>query len=583
MLLPCFLLLFASPADAQPPISKIGDELLSAFSARNGEVRYFIRLGDKADLSKVDKSLPKHEKGALVYHILKNHAEKTQAALIGFLESRRIRYQRYHLVNAVLVSTDFVNALEIARLGEVERLVHDPVLRQAVDPVKEQDHDRGSGEPEWGILGIGADQVWDMGYEGAGAVIGGADTGVEWIHSTIREQYRGFSGDTVIHDYHWFDAIHEISPLHGDTTDDASLNPCGLEAQEPCDDNNHGTHTVGTMVGRDSANLIGIAPAAKWMACRNMERGWGSPSTYIECFEWFLAPTNLDGENPDPAAAPDVINNSWRCPEIEGCNESNFGLIQDAVRALKQAGIFVVVSAGNDGPGCFSIDAPPAIFEESFSVGAHASNDTIAGFSSRGPIPLDSGYQVKPDIAAPGVSVRSAIRNQGFARFSGTSMAGPHVAGTVALMISANPELRGQVDAIADLLVSTATPVPAGQDCAGAHGTHVPNNTYGHGLLNAHKAVQAGLNFTVRTDQVVISNAVSLYPNPARAGLNWKTDGEVITHYRIHQLNGHIIRQGRTAQASTGQIDLSACAPGLYIIHLQGVDRTFVGKFSVAR
>ncbi len=486
-------------------------------------------------------------------------------------------------MNAVLVRTDFMTAEQIAAIPQVRRLVYDPVIRHQFGEKAASQASGRSGEPEWGITGIDAEQVWNLGYEGQDVVIGGADTGVEWIHSTISQQYRGNLGDTVIHDYNWYDAIHEISPLHNDTTNDASLNPCGLEVNYPCDDNNHGTHTVGTMVGRDTANQIGVAPGAKWIACRNMERGWGSPSTYLECFEWFLAPTDLAGENPDPGAAPDVINNSWRCPEIEGCNESNFGLIQDAIRALKQAGIFVVVSAGNEGPSCFSIDSPPAIFDESFSVGAHASNDTIAAFSSRGPIPADTLLQVKPDIVAPGVSVRSAIRNQGFARFSGTSMAGPHVAGTVALMISANPQLRGQVDAITDILINTAIPVTNRQDCGDTGGSAVPNNTYGYGLLDALGAVEAALSFTVSTDKARAGSSVTLFPNPASDRVEWTIPEEKIFAFRIFDLNGKLVMQGNTGGASFGTIQARQLQSGFYVIHFQGLDKSFTGKITIAR
>ena len=126
-------------------------------------------------------------------------------------------------------------------------------------------------------------QVWAMGYKGQGVVIAGEDTGYQWEHPALKNTYRGWDGTTADHNYNWHDAIHEISPLHNDPMPDPSLNSCGLDVQYPCDDGSHGTHTMGTMIGEEGPNQIGVAPGAKWMACRNMERGYGSPTTYIEC------------------------------------------------------------------------------------------------------------------------------------------------------------------------------------------------------------------------------------------------------------------------------------------------------------
>jgi len=241
-------------------------------------------------------------------------------------------------------------------------------------------------------------------------------------------------------------------------------------------------HTMGTMVGDDGeGNQIGVAPAASWIACRNMEEGWGTPSTYIECFEWFIAPTDLNNENPDPTKAPHVFANSWSCPESEGCNSSNFAVMEQVVNNVKNAGIVIVVSTGNAGNQCGTVDRPAAMYENSFSVGATRPNDTIAGFSSRGPVEIDGSGRLKPNISAPGTSVRSSVLNGNYAAYSGTSMAGPHVAGVVALLISAKPELAGQVDEIEDILEQSAVPKHTDENCGGIPGTNVPNNTYGYG------------------------------------------------------------------------------------------------------
>jgi subtilisin family serine protease len=167
--------------------------------------------------------------------------------------------------------------------------------------------------------------------------------------------------------------------------------------------------------------------------------------------------------------------------------------MEDAVNSLTAMGVFVVVSAGNSGSnGCSSVSWPAAIFENSFSVGATNSIDSIAGFSSRGPVTVDGSNRPKPNISAPGVNVRSSIIGTGYANFDGTSMAGPHVVGVVALMLDANPNLT-----IAQLRTHLQTPAvdrTSSIHCGGSNnGSMVPNNVYGHGRVDALASVNAVL------------------------------------------------------------------------------------------
>jgi subtilisin family serine protease len=243
------------------------------------------------------------------------------------------------------------------------------------------------------------------------------------------------------------------------------------------------------MVGDDGVgNQIGMAPDGKWIGCRNMDEGYGTPTTYSECFQFFLAPTDLTEANPNPALAPDAINNSWGCPPSEGCTDPN--VLRTIVDNTRAAGIVPVVSAGNYGSACGTVRDPPAIYDASLTVGSTTSTDAAAVDSSRGPVTVDGSNRLKPDVAAPGVGVRSSVPG-GYAYLSGTSMAGPHVAGLVALVISANPVLAGRVGQIERIVRRTAVPLGAAETCGGLPAGAVPNNTFGYGRIDALAATQA--------------------------------------------------------------------------------------------
>ena len=255
-------------------------------------------------------------------------------------------------------------------------------------------------------------------------------------------------------------------------------------------------------MGRDGDNKIGLAPGARWIACRNMRHGIGNPGSYLTCMEFLLAPFPLDGDpfhDGDPAQGAHVVNNSWGCPQLEGCLADTLRI---AVENLRAAGQMMVVSAGNEGPACGTVQDPPAPYDAVFSVGAIARGDRAASFSSRGPVTVDSGQILKPDVVAPGGDIRSSVPG-GYASLPGTSMAGPHVAGVVALLWSADPALAGDVDRTETLLIETAQhltvdaicPEGAGEPgavcaCDGDLPDSVPNQVYGWGEVDAWAAVQ---------------------------------------------------------------------------------------------
>jgi subtilisin family serine protease len=167
--------------------------------------------------------------------------------------------------------------------------------------------------------------------------------------------------------------------------------------------------------------------------------------------------------------------------------------LRDVVENTKAAGIFISVAAGNEGNACSTVATVPGFYEASFSVGAVSSTDTIAAFSSRGPVTADGSNRVKPDIVAPGVSIRSSVPGDGYARFSGTSMATPHVSGAVALLWSAAPWLAGHVPETEELLRATAVRLTSDQECGGISGSAIPNPIFGWGRLDIAAAVSAAL------------------------------------------------------------------------------------------
>ena len=340
---------------------------------------------------------------------------------------------------------------------------------------------------EQNVTKIRAPEIWSRGFTGQGIVVGNADTGMAWDHPALKPHYRGWDGTAVSHDYHWHDAIHNARPT----------NPCGSDSPAPCDDDGHGTATTSLAVGDDGAgNQVGVAPGARFIGCRNMDQGDGTPARYTECFEFFLAPTDHNGQNPRPDLGANVINNSWGCPESEGCTEPD--ILQAVVENVRAAGLFVAVAASNGGPSCATLDVP-SYYEAAFAVGATTISDTIAGFSSRGPVTIDGSNRLKPDLCAPGVSLRAATPPAGYTGgFSGTSGSTPMVAGAVALLWSAAPTWKGRPIETADLLRLTAVPLTSSQDCGGFSGAAVPNPVFGWGRIDVAAAVNAAVPIVAR-------------------------------------------------------------------------------------
>ena len=448
-----------------------------------------IYMKAQADMSKINTKDDRAKRGADVFSSLVETAQNSQKDLSSWLTEQNIPHRSYYISN--MIAADNVTKEkfeEILERDDVLRVVGNPKINNILPSTQWMSFEEPTPEekgPGANIVRFGAPRVWEeFKTKGEGITVAGQDTGVRWDHAALKSHYRGWDGTRAEHSYAWHDSVHKSA---------GGGSSCGYDLTTPCDDHDHGTHTVGTIVGDDNAgNQIGVAPGAKWVACRNMDGGMGTPEQYTECFQWFLAPWPQKGDavrDARPEMAPHVINNSWGCPRSEGCDGGEFERILGAMRA---AGIFVVVSAGNDGSSCSTIHDGPAFHTDLvLSVGANDHrNDTIASFSSRGPSTFDN--KVGPDVTAPGVNVRSAVRSGGYAEYgwSGTSMAGPHVAGLVALLWSAKPELVGNIDATEEAIKRTATPKTSTQTCGGVAGTARPNNTFGHGIANAYDVIK---------------------------------------------------------------------------------------------
>ncbi len=489
--------LVVSPAFAQKGHRAPVHPWVLDHTAGGASADFFVILKDRADLSPAKKLPTKAARGHFVRDALWQTAQRSQAPLRDWLDAQGIRYRSYYIVNALLIHGDRRLVEELAGRPDVERIEGNPVIHNALPrPSTNLRADAPDGV-EWGISRTHAPEVWAMGFTGQGIVVGGQDTGVDWTHPAIKNQYRGWNGSAASHDYNWHDAIHS-----------AVGNPCGTDTTEPCDDYGHGTHTIGTVVGDDGAgNQIGMAPGARWIACRNMDNGAGTPARYLECFEFFLAPYPVGGTpaQGDPSKAPDVTNNSWGCPPSEGCS---WDTLQSAVDAQRAAGIMTVVSAGNAGPSCGSVEDPPAIYDAAYSVGATDSSDSLASFSSRGPASnnQDNPNLLKPDIVAPGVNVRSCVPGGGYQSWQGTSMAGPHVAGAVALVWSARPELKNDQTATEALLNGAAYRLPGIVETCGGDYVNGPNNSWGYGLVDVKQALTEDITLEATGLQVTETN-----------------------------------------------------------------------------
>ncbi|RHZ22884.1 hypothetical protein DYB28_008164 [Aphanomyces astaci] len=346
---------------------------------------------------------------------------------------------------------------KIAAFPEVES-IYEPVT-MILDETKSNDKPASAVNEaiQWGVKKIQAPALWAKGIEGDGIVVANIDGGVRHTHESLKSNWRS--------EYGWFDPHNKSNQL-------------------PDDYDGHGTHVMGIMVGTKG---IGVAPKAKWIACKGC-KDTCDQRMVVECAQFLLCPHNNDGKKCDPSKAPHVINMSL------GLYNANFYL-DEMIKKWRAAGIIPVLSNGNDGlKGCWH-SGYPGISPQVIAVGNTDANDFLAFDSSLGPSFVNKTL-VKPDISAPGVRIRSAVHysDNGYLFTSGSSMAAPHVSGAIALYLSANNGASyDQVYRALTENADTDTLTPPNKTCGGIPNTQYPNNLFGHGRLNIFNAVDASI------------------------------------------------------------------------------------------
>lgn len=455
-------LFLTTPAAAEAPdrVGKI-DALVLTRLLTAQRTNVFAKMAEDADLASAELITDRVARLNHVHDTLSALAASSQQDITAFLDDKGVRYTSFWINNSLYIyDADRALVRALAARSDVAyvRADHEVPLHRPVS-IEEADAPQGV---EWGLTMIKADQVWAMGNRGEGVVVANVDTGARWTHDAIDDQYRGGPGD---HDYNWWDPDHVFLA--------------------PTDNNGHGTHTMGTMVGDDGgANQIGVAPRAQWIAAQGCDNLFCSDFDLTSSAQFIACPTRMDGTNPDCSRAPHVVNNSWG----GGGGDAWYKAFTDAWFA---AGIAPVFSIGNSGPGCNTAGSP-GDYVKVVGVGAVNINSVLASFSSKGPGVF---RPQKPDIVAPGEGVRSSFNTSdtAYSVLSGTSMAAPHVSGSVALMLSASPSasLMDLYLAVKGTTVQGLPNPPDPDTCGGKSYTVYPNFHYGHGRIDVFGAVNA--------------------------------------------------------------------------------------------
>jgi uncharacterized repeat protein (TIGR01451 family) len=460
---------------------EVDPNLLEELHAR-GSTNFMIYFSEKPDLSAAPE-MSWSDRGWFVMNALQAVADRSQARVSNHLDSQMVNYKSFWIDNIIVVEggnlallNSMLNFSEIVSIrSEPEVFLYEPEPAEALLPTL-------IVEPN--LIQVNAPDVWGVGITGQGITVANIDTGVRYSHQALVNQYRGnLGGGSFDHNYNWWD------PYQGTTV--------------PNDYHDHGSHTIGTIVGDDGgANQIGMAPGAKWIACKSFQGG-NITAQLLECGQFMAAPWNLSGANPDPDMRPHVVNNSWG-----DCQQTFDPWYDGVLTAWHASGIYPVFSNGNSTncayaspPGLNTVGNPARAGNVTGVGSTGRNNGQYATYSNWGPTDNPDtinprGYpNLKPQVLAPGTN-RSAGKysDTHYLDMSGTSMAGPHVAGLVALMWQAAPCLIGDYAITETIIEETAIPIPYNTGGTPPPGPgNVPNYATGWGEIDALAAVEMAL------------------------------------------------------------------------------------------
>lgn len=460
------------------------DLALAIDSADKGDfIPVIITLSDQVDVRQFKDRNLRVRRSKLI-SALKNKSANSQKKLRKLLQSEGVDGSReIWLINGISADLTAPTIRRIARLTGVASLRLDKqisisgLIADVTTPALDGANsvlmaNVPAGEPEWNIELIKAPEVWQQGYTGQGIVIANMDTGVDVEHPALASRWRGGN-------HSWFDPT---DPLW-DPNDPDWISGHNYAFAPPHDPIGHGTRAMGLIVaGDETGTALGVAPGATWIAVKIFDAAGNAYNSDIHLgFQWLLDP---DGD-PDTDDAPDVLSNSWGFEEFPNYCIDEFEL---DIQALKTAGIAVVHSAGNRGQNGPYSSVSPANNASSYAIGAVDSNASVALFSSRGTSACGDG--IFPEVVAPGVNVKTSDLSWGGVAttktVSGTSFASPHVAGAMALLLSA---LDASPEELEAALMDSA------MDLGGAGA----DNDYGYGLVNvaaAHRLLYCASDLT---------------------------------------------------------------------------------------